>query len=104
MLKKDETVTRLHQELHTSMKDLNAVQSMLQYVSTEKDELWEEVKRLRKTNAILENEISCLRKKIESLDEDILLKEGQISILRDSIGKPHDTIYGVKGMKEFILE
>ncbi|KAG6518532.1 golgin subfamily B member 1-like isoform X1 [Zingiber officinale] len=104
MLKKDETVTRLHQELQTSMKDLNVVQSMLQNVSTEKDELWEEVKRLRKMNSDLENEISCFRKKIESLDEDILLKEGQISILRDSIEKPYDTIYGVKGMKEFILE
>lgn len=86
------------------MAELNAVQSMLQTVSTEKNELWEEVKRLRKTNLVLENEIVSLRKKIESLDEDILLKEGQICILKDSMEKPYDTLYGTKGMKEFILE
>lgn len=86
------------------MTDLNAVQSMLQTVSTENNELWEEVKRLRKTNMVLENEIVSLRKKIESLEEDILLKEGQICILKDSLEKPFDTLYTTKGMKEFILE
>lgn len=73
------------------MRDLTSVQSVLRNVSQEKEQMWEEVKQLRKTNMLLENEVSCLRKKIETLDEDILLKEGQISILKDS-------------MEQFVLE
>ncbi|RWW64354.1 hypothetical protein BHE74_00028413 [Ensete ventricosum] len=91
ILKKDETISQLHQEVQFSMRDLTSVQSVLQNVSQERDQMWEEVKQLRKTNVLMENEVSCLRKKIETLDEDILLKEGQISILKDS-------------MERFILE
>ncbi|CAD5184016.1 unnamed protein product [Musa acuminata subsp. malaccensis] len=91
ILKKDETISQLHQEMQFSMRDLTSVQSVLQNVSQEKEQMWEEVKQLRKTNMLLENEVSCLRKKIETLDEDILLKEGQISILKDS-------------MEQFVLE
>ncbi|CAL9196222.1 unnamed protein product [Musa hybrid cultivar] len=91
ILKKDETISQLHQEMQFSMRDLTSVQSVLQNVSQEKEQMWEEVKQLRKTNMLLENEVCCLRKKIETLDEDILLKEGQISILKDS-------------MEQFVLE
>ncbi|WOL06803.1 hypothetical protein Cni_G15537 [Canna indica] len=104
IVKKDETIAQLHQEIHVSMKDLTAAQSTLQMVSKERDEMWEEVKNLRKTNLLLGNEITCLRKKIDTLDEDILLKEGQISILKDSMERPFEIIYGPKSMKEFVLE
>jgi hypothetical protein len=38
------------------------------------------------------------------LDEDILLKEGQITILQDSIDKSFDIIYSPRSMREFDME
>lgn len=64
----------------------------------------EEMKQLQKTNMLMDNEVSHLRKKIENLDEEMLIKEGQISILKDSLEKPFDTIYSHIAAKKFILE
>ena len=35
---------------------------------------------------LLSGEVNILKKKIEALEEDLLLKEGQITILKDSLG------------------
>lgn len=61
---------------------------MLPRVSEERDRLWEELKQARETNMFIDYELKSLKKKIEALEEEILMKEGEITILRDSIGKP----------------
>ncbi|KAM1367749.1 hypothetical protein ACFX2H_001148 [Malus domestica] len=49
--------------------------------------MWEEVKKYNEKNMLLNSEVNMLKNKIETLDEDILLKEGQITILKDTIGR-----------------
>jgi hypothetical protein len=51
--------------------------------------------------SIMQNEVVSLKKKIEALDEDILVKEGQITILQDSIDKPFNIICSPSSMQEF---
>jgi len=46
-----------------------------------------------------------LKKKIEALEEDILLKEGQITILKDTLGsRPFDLLGSPSCTREFLLE
>ncbi|XP_057489671.1 uncharacterized protein LOC130775561 [Actinidia eriantha] len=92
MIKKDENVNRLQDDLQERTKELTIVRGILPKVSEERDLMWDEVKQYSERNMLLNSEINALRKKIEALDEDILLKEGQISILKDTVGKPFDLL------------
>ncbi|KAK8926507.1 hypothetical protein KSP39_PZI018228 [Platanthera zijinensis] len=93
MLKKDENVLLLQQDLQACSQDLAAARSMLTNVLKERDHIWEEMKNLRESNMLMDCEIKSFRKKIEILDEDVLYKEGQISILKDAAAKKSfDTI------------
>lgn len=74
-------------------------------VSEERDMMWDEVKQYSEKNMQLNVEVNALKKKIESLDEDILLKEGQITILKDTLGnKRFDLLGSPDSMREFLLE
>lgn len=67
--------------------------------------MWEEVKQCSEKNMLLNAEVNVLKKKIEALDEDLLLKEGQITILKDSLGnKPFDPFASLDSTREFLLE
>ncbi|XP_028807947.1 golgin subfamily B member 1-like [Neltuma alba] len=104
MLKKDENISHLHSDLKESMKELAIVKGILPQVSEERDRMWEQVKQYAEQNMLLDKEINGLRKKIEVLDEDILVKEGQITILKDSLGKkPFDLLGSPDPMHEFLL-
>lgn len=70
-------------------------------MTEERDLSWQEAKQLRRNISIMQNEVVSLKKKIEALDEDILVKEGQITILQDSIDKPFDIICSPRSMREF---
>lgn len=61
------------------------MRGILPKVSQERDLMWEEVKQYSEKNMLLNAEVNALKKKIEALDEDVLLKEGQITILKDAI-------------------
>lgn len=66
--------------------------------------MWDEVKQYSEKNMQLNLEVNALRKKIESLDDDILVKEGQITILKDSLGNKHFDLLGSPDtMNEFLL-
>ncbi|KAJ1385807.1 golgin subfamily B member 1-like [Sesbania bispinosa] len=66
--------------------------------------MWEKVKQYSEQNLLLNSEVNVLKKKIEALDEDILVKEGQITILKDSLGKkPFDLLGSSDSMHEFLL-
>ncbi|KAL6009663.1 hypothetical protein ACLOJK_000092 [Asimina triloba] len=92
-LRKDENINQLQSDFQECMKELSITRSILQKVSVERDLMWEEVKQYSEKTMLLNSEVNSLKKKIEALDEDILLKEGQITILKDSLAsKPFDLL------------
>jgi uncharacterized coiled-coil DUF342 family protein len=105
MLKKDENVDRLRSDLQASVKELTMIRGVLAKVSQERDMMWEEVKQYKEQDMLLNSEINVLKKKIEALDEDSLLKEGQITILKDTLGsRPFDLLGSPSCTREFLLE
>ncbi|KAF5742630.1 hypothetical protein HS088_TW09G00681 [Tripterygium wilfordii] len=92
MLRKDENISRLQSDLQESSKELTAMKGILPKVSGERDLMWQEVKQYNEKNMLLNSEVHAMKKKIEALDEDILLKEGQITILKDALGRPFDIL------------
>jgi predicted nucleic acid-binding Zn-ribbon protein len=104
-LKKDEIISQVQLDFQESAKEISALRGTLKTVTDERDLLWQEAKQLRKTISIMQNETASLKKKIEALEEDILVKEGQISILQDNIKNPQlDFICSPRSVKEFGLE
>ncbi|ONM26297.1 Centromere protein-like [Zea mays] len=89
------------QDFQESAKELAALRGTLKTVTEERDLSWQEAKQLRRNISIMQDEVVSLKKKIEALDEDILVKEGQITILQDSIDKPFDIICSPRSMREF---
>jgi peptidoglycan hydrolase CwlO-like protein len=82
MLKKDDSINCLQRDLQESTRELSIMRGMLPKVSAERDKLWEKVKKISAENMLLNSEIEVLKEKILTLDIDILIKEGQISILQ----------------------
>lgn len=67
--------------------------------------MWEKVKGFNEKNMLLNSEVDMLKKKIDTLDEDILIKEGEIAILKDSISKKSfDLLSSPDFTREFLLE
>ncbi len=79
MVKKDENINCLQTDYEESTKQLTIMKGMLPKVSGDRDMLWERVKQCSEENMLL-------KKKIEALEEDLLLKDGQITILKDWLG------------------
>ncbi|KAJ7971709.1 Calpain-type cysteine protease DEK1 [Quillaja saponaria] len=105
ILEKDENINRLKSDLQESIKELTNMRGVLPKVSNERHLMWEEVKQYREKNTQLNSEVNALEKKIDILDEDLVLKEGQITILKDSLGKkPVDLLASPDSMHEFLLE
>ncbi|OMP08099.1 hypothetical protein COLO4_06777 [Corchorus olitorius] len=106
ILKKDENIKRLQNDLQESTKELTILRGILPKVSQERDLMWEEVKQYSEKTMLLNSEVNVLKKKIEALDEDILLKEGQITILKDTLSntKTFDLLGSPDSTREFILE
>ena len=88
------------------MKELTILRGILPKVSQERDLMWEEVKRYSEKNMLLNSEANVLKNKIEALDEEILLKEGQITILKDTISntKTFDLLGSPDSTREFLLK
>ncbi|WOK96770.1 hypothetical protein Cni_G05477 [Canna indica] len=104
ILRKDESIKQLDSKYQECAKELTATRNILLKVAEERNHMWEEVKNSREKNMLLDCEVLSLKKKIEELDEDILTKEGQIAILRDSLEKPYDLIFSPRSLKELSLE
>ncbi|KVI09775.1 myosin-13 [Cynara cardunculus var. scolymus] len=102
VMKKDESIYRLQNDLQDCKKELSVVNGILPKVSEERDMMWEEVRQYSENNMLLSSEVGMLKKKVEALDEEVLLKEGQISILKDALGKqPFDLLSSSEG---FLLQ
>lgn len=105
IMRKDENLNQLESNLQESLKELTIMRGILPKVSDERDLMWEEVKQYNEKNMLLNSEVNVLRKKIEALDEDVLLKEGQITILKDSLRKkPFDLLASPDSLQDFLLE
>ncbi|PHT96703.1 hypothetical protein BC332_34371 [Capsicum chinense] len=92
VLKKVENINQLTNDLQECMKELGVVKAILPKVFQERDFMWEEIKSYSEMNMLFNYEINMLKRKVDALDKDFLMKEGQITILRDSIGKPFDLL------------
>lgn len=104
MLKKDDNISRLQSNLQDSAKELTIIKGILPKVSEERDLMWEEVKQYNEKNMLLNSEVNELKKKIEALEEEVLLKEGQITILKDTLGnRPFDLLASPDSTQEFLL-
>ncbi|CAN6978314.1 unnamed protein product [Brassica oleracea var. botrytis] len=89
MVKKEEGVKRLEANLQEAAKQLASMKVTLPKVLEEREEMCKEVRDCRKRNMDLESEKEMLKKEVERLEEDTLLKEGQITILKDTLGSKH---------------
>lgn len=104
MLKKDENLNRLQSDLQDSTKELTVIRAILPKISAERDLMWEEVKQYSEKNMLLNSENNMLRKKLDAQDEEILLKDGQITILKDTIGnQSFDLLASPDHTREFCL-
>ncbi|KAF3644593.1 hypothetical protein FXO37_21375 [Capsicum annuum] len=88
----DENINQSTNDLQECMKELGIVKAILPKVFQEREFMWEEVKSYSEINMLLNYKINMLKKKVDTLDEDFLMKKGQITILKDSIGKPFDLL------------
>ena len=86
MLKKDENINCLQIDFEESTKQLTIMKGILPKVPGDRDMLWERVKQCSEENMLLSADVNIQKKKIEALEEDLLLKEGQITILKDNLG------------------
>ncbi|KAI7751206.1 hypothetical protein M8C21_021275 [Ambrosia artemisiifolia] len=103
VFKKDESIYHLQNNLQECRKELSIVNGLLPKVSEERDMMWDEVKQYSENNMLLTSEVGMLKKKVEALDEDVLLKEGQITILKDALGKPFDLLSSSIPSKGFLV-
>lgn len=104
MFKKDDNINKLQSDLQESMKELTVTRGILPKISEERDMMWEEVKKYNEKNMLLNSEVNLLKKKIETLDEEVLFKEGQITILKDTLGnKQFDLLASPDNTREFLL-
>lgn len=93
MVKKNENINRLECNLQEATKDLASMKVTLLKVLEEREEMLKEVRECREMNKDLESEKEMLKKKIEKLEEDTLFKEGQITILKDTLGSKHFDLF-----------
>ncbi|KAK4771805.1 hypothetical protein SAY86_013580 [Trapa natans] len=87
MLKKDVSINHLQNDLQDTKMELNIIRGILTRVSEERDKMWEKVKDFSEKNMLLNLEVDMLKRKADSLEEDVLIKEGQITILKDMISE-----------------
>ncbi|KAJ3704186.1 hypothetical protein LUZ61_007891 [Rhynchospora tenuis] len=85
---KKERLNQLQEELQETVKELTTTRSNLKTAMEEKDYAYHELAGLRKANNNLTNDITSLHKRIESLEEDSMVKDGQIDILKERIKNP----------------
>ncbi|KAL9237868.1 hypothetical protein vseg_012365 [Gypsophila vaccaria] len=97
MIEKNGIMDQLRGKVRSQEEELGSTRRTLSKVSQERDSMWEEVKQYAEKNMLLNRELDLLKKKVDELEEDTLLKDGQISILKDSISSnvsPFDALFG----------
>ncbi|XP_021838145.2 uncharacterized protein [Spinacia oleracea] len=103
MIKKDGTINQIQGDIRSYDEELTTIRGTLSKVSQERDFMWQEVKGYSEKNMLLNHEVESLKKKIECLEEDTLLKDGQISILKDTLNntKPFNILFETEHVNKF---
>ena len=97
-------MNQLQNDLEESTTELAIIRGTVPKISEERDMMWDQVKQYNEENMLLNSEVNLLKKKIESLEEDILLREGQITILKDSMrNKSFDLLGNIESTDEFLV-
>lgn len=99
MLKKEEKINRLDLNLQEATKDITSLKTVLPKVSDERDQVWRELRQCCEKNMLLSSENETLRGTIDRLEEKVLEKEGEITILQDTIGSKHVNIFSSPDFK-----
>lgn len=99
MLKKEENINRLELNLQEAVKDITSLKSVLPKVTDERDQIWRELRQSCEKNMLLSSENETLRGTIDRLEEKVLEKEGEITILQDTIGSKHVNIFSSPDFK-----
>ncbi|KAJ0255375.1 CAP-gly domain linker [Hirschfeldia incana] len=93
MLKKEENINRLERNLEEAAKDITSLKTVLPKVSDERDQVWRELRQCCEKNMLLSSENETLRETIDRLEERVLEKEGEITILQDTMGSKRLNIF-----------
>ncbi|XP_010516061.1 PREDICTED: rootletin-like [Camelina sativa] len=89
MLKKEESINRLESNLQEAAKELARMNALLPKVSGERDQVWRQLRQCCEKNMLLNSENETLKGMVEKLEEKVLEKEGEMTILQDTIGSKH---------------
>ncbi|XP_010427250.1 PREDICTED: myosin-11-like [Camelina sativa] len=89
MLKKEESINRLESNLQEAAKEMARMDALLTKVSGERDQVWRELRQCCEKNMLLNSENETLKGMVEKLEEKVLEKEGEMTILQDTIGSKH---------------
>eukprot|EP01018_Ginkgo_biloba_P021294 Gb_06002 [translate_table: standard] len=82
---KEETISCLEGDLQRCLKELTVLREELTKVSKERDTVGQQAEQLGREAMRLNAEVEEFQRKVEKLDEDVMLKDGQLSILRESL-------------------
>ncbi|KAK9124870.1 hypothetical protein Scep_013716 [Stephania cephalantha] len=94
MLRKDESIKQLRSDLQECSKELIFTKDILGKVSEERDLMWEKVKKYSEENMLLKSELKSEKKKKEELEEQVLVKDGQLAMLTESLrNEPFSILY-----------
>lgn len=69
-------------EAETRSKELSVSHQELSRITAERDNMQQEAEEMGREALRMSAEVEVLRRRVQQLDEDVMVKEGQISILR----------------------
>ncbi|CAN8254535.1 unnamed protein product [Cochlearia groenlandica] len=97
MVKREENINRLEMNLQEAAKDMSSMKPILH----ERDQIWREWRQCCEKNMLLGSENDALKGMVERLEEKVLEKEGEITILHDTIGSKHLSL--LSGPGDFLV-
>ncbi|KAL3691541.1 hypothetical protein R1sor_005192 [Riccia sorocarpa] len=84
---KEDILLSLQSEKKENLKELAKLRQDLPRAERDRDQIQEEAEEIGREALRLSAEVEVLRRKVAQLEEDVMVKEGQISILRGSFGQ-----------------
>ncbi|XP_057851074.2 uncharacterized protein LOC131061426 isoform X2 [Cryptomeria japonica] len=82
---KENTIRCLQADLQECLKELALLRGEIPKISEERDDFQQDAERLKCQNMELISEVESLKMRVEKLQEDVLVREGQLSILQESL-------------------
>lgn len=87
LAQKEDLLSSLQCEKKDHLKELAKLRQELPRAERDRDQIQEEAEEIGREALRLSAEVEVLRRKVAQLEEDVMVKEGQISILRGSFGQ-----------------